>query len=76
MQDKKLYQKILGDALPLKNVKITHTPTIVGKLVEKSGMERFPDMFSRPLEICGQYLLLRTVIMQIKRRWLPSTATH
>ena len=51
-----------------KNVKITHTPTIVGKLVEKSGMERFPDMFSRPLEICGQYLLLRTVIIQIKRR--------
>ena len=48
MQDKKLYQKILGDALPLKNMKITHTPTIVGKLVEKYGMERFPDMFSRP----------------------------
>ena len=29
-------------------MKITHTPTIVGKLVEKYGMERFPDMFSRP----------------------------
>ena len=38
------------------------------KLVDKLGMERFPDMFSRALEICGQYLLLRTVIIEIKRR--------